>query len=94
MSETTLAGTVAAVFRIVQRGVVIVPDEPWGVPLKVGSTLQLRKPDGTFLIAHVRGIEMSNPPRFDGKVGVLVGDAALSEADVPPGTEVYVTYAA
>ena len=94
MSETKLAGTVAAVFLLAQRGVIIVPVEPWDVPLKVGATLELRKPDGTYLITHVRGVEMSNPPRLDGKVGLLVGDASLSKDDVPPGTEVYVTYPA
>jgi len=91
MSETTLAGTVAAVFRLARRGVIIVPDEPWGVPLKAGAALTLRRPDGTFLSAHVRGVEMSNPSRLDGKPGLLVGGAALSEDDVPAGTEVYVT---
>jgi hypothetical protein len=94
MSETTLAGTVADVFQLAQRGVIIIPDEPWSVPLKVGSTLKLRKPDGTFLMTHVRGVEMSNPSRFDGKPGLLVGEAGLSKDDVPTGTEVYVTYPA
>ena len=73
---------------------VIVPNEPWGVPIKAGGTLKLRRPDGTFLITRVRGVEMSNPPRFDGMPGVLVGDATLSKDDVPPGTEVYVTHTA
>ncbi|HEX8493622.1 MAG TPA: hypothetical protein VF658_12315 [Pyrinomonadaceae bacterium] len=90
MSETTLAGTVADVFLLAQRGVIIVPDEPWGVSLKAGDTLELRKPDGTFLITRVRGVEMSNPSRLDGKAGILVGEAGLSKDDIPPGTEVFV----
>lgn len=92
MSETTLAGTVAAVFQLAQRGIIIVPDEPWIVPLKVGSTLKLRRPDGTSLITHVRGVEMSNPSRLDGKAGILIGETGLAKDDVPPGTEVYSTY--
>ena len=92
MAETTLAGTVAAVFLLARRGVIIVPHEPWGVSLKVGDPLELRKPDGTCLITHVRGVEMSNPSRLDGKAGILVGETGLSKDDIPPGTEVYVTH--
>jgi hypothetical protein len=92
MSDITLAGTVAAVFRLAQRGVVVVPHEPWGAPLKVGSRLELRKPDGTFLITHVRGVEMSNPSRLDSKAGILVGDGGLSVEDIPVGTTVYVKH--
>jgi hypothetical protein len=91
MKENILIGRISDVFQLARRGVVIVPFEPWAASLKVGSVIELRKPDGSCLITRVVGLEMSNPPRLDGRVGLLIGDASLSKDDVAQGTEVYVT---
>ena len=91
MQKKILIGRISDVFQIAQRGLVIVPFEPWTVPLKVGSAIELRKPDGSSLVTRVRGVEMSNPSRLDGKVGLLIGDGSLSKDDVAQGTDVYVT---
>ncbi len=91
MKERILIGRVFDVFLLPGRGVVIVPVEPWAVPLKSGDALELKKPDGTCLITHIKGVEMTNPSPLDGKPGLLIGDASLSKGDVPIGAEVYVT---
>ena len=91
MKEKILIGRISDVFQIARRGLVIVPLEPWTVPLKVGSAIELRKPDRSSWVTRVVGVEMSNPSRLDGKVGLLIGDASLSKDDLPQGTEVYVT---
>jgi hypothetical protein len=91
MKERILIGRVFDVFLIARRGVVIVPVEPWAAPPRNGDTLELKKPDGTCLMTHIRGVEMANPSRLDGKAGLLIGDAGLSKDDVPKGAEVYLT---
>lgn len=75
--------TVADVFLITGRGVVLTPGlgEKWRIA-KTGSRIKLVRPDKSVLNTTIRGIT------FQGPHDILVG-AEISKADVPVGTEVW-----
>lgn len=95
---TGLTGRVADTFVISGRpGVIAIPAEAWAVPVKVGDTLRLVKPDGSCLVVRLGGIEMVNTrglemmsrPKFD-KAALLLRGENLSKEDVPIGTEIWI----
>jgi translation elongation factor EF-Tu-like GTPase len=81
--------TVADTFVIKGRGIVLTPASG-KYRIAVGWTIELRRPDGAIRTTVVRGIEMLDPPPFDGRYnpGILV-PADISLDDVPVGTEVW-----
>src|SRR5262245_15489691 len=85
--------TVADVFELSGRGICplpIVPDAQInpdvGERLKVGDTLELRRPNGTVLRVKLYGLGFFSPSK-DG-LGIELGPK-LSKADVPIGTEIW-----
>lgn len=84
--------TVADRFMIQGRGLVLVPGiaMPHPDPIKVGSPIVLKRPDGSSLSWTIGGLEMiesrtSFPPRRETPI-LLTG---LGKEDVPVGTDVW-----
>jgi hypothetical protein len=103
LEVVTHAVTVEAAFEA-ERGVVITSNIPgeWirSHPffLKPGDTVELERPDGSTIIATVRGIDLlSEPigtpygsvPESQG-IGILLEDIT-SKVDVPGGSKIYAT---
>jgi GMP synthase (glutamine-hydrolysing) len=80
---------VTDVFEITGRGVVAYPgvsgDGPFA--LRIGQTVELRRPDGTRVQTAIRGIEHLNP-NPNCVVPLLFN---LSKSDLPVGTEIWIT---
>jgi len=85
--------TVEDVFEVSGRGICPVPAVPYalmksdvGEELKVGDTLELRKPNETLMRVKLCGLGRFSPDK--GGLG-LVLSPTLSKADVPIGTEIW-----
>ncbi len=92
-----LLSVVEAVFSIEGRGVVVLPGTPSNsdTPLRIGSTLVLKRPDGSetnAVIAAIETLRGSNPHpiRASRDRGILLGPEVRKD-DVPVGTELYVS---
>ena len=90
MSALSLLSRVEDTFAITGRGVVVVP----GIPddgkryfVRIGDTLEVRRPDGQRLLTTVAGIAMVNSPR---KIGIpLLLPREIQKDDVPIGSELW-----
>lgn len=81
--------TVADVFTIPTRGIVLTPElVPVGQEVfRVGDPLRLRRPDGSEDIVKIGGLEFGKV--LNARCQLLVFLRDRSKADVPVGTEVW-----
>jgi hypothetical protein len=95
MSQTqsaVFAGTIAETFVLSGmsgKGVIVVPAEAWAVSLRVRDWLRLVKPNGEVLLVKIGGIEMTNPPSFSDKCGIMLTADNLTKDDVPVGSTLW-----
>jgi hypothetical protein len=77
-------------FAIRNRGVVMLPGiVPQGNErVRVGDSLQLRRPDGTAVRTSIAGLEFTNPMPANHALAVVL-PTQLTKDDVPVGTEVW-----
>ena len=76
-------------FQLERRGLILATDvkqEQTGV--RMGDSIELRRPDGSSLITTITGIERAIPYDPNRTLAVLL-PADISKADVPIGTEVW-----
>jgi hypothetical protein len=92
MTKATYLFTVSEVFAPKNRGLVLMPGVSvhHGPTVRVGDTVELRRPDGQTLTSVIQGYEHVNPlpPLVNYSVAILVR-SGLVENDVPVGTEVW-----
>ena len=90
MNMLSYLSSVEDTFAITGRGVVLVPGVPRGEKkyfVRVGDSLEIRKPDGQRLLTRVAGIEMCSPPS---KIGIpLLLPRDVQKEDVPIGSELW-----
>lgn len=87
---TGLAGKVAKVtMRSDWPRTVIAPVDAWSVPIQIGDTVRLVKPDGESLKVFVAGIAKPNSSPSDGKYSLMVNASDLSSEDIPADTSVW-----
>jgi translation elongation factor EF-Tu-like GTPase len=90
MNAPSFLSRVEDTFAITGRGVVVIPGIPQGGKkyfVRIGDTLEVRKPDGQRLLTSVAGIEMVNSPR---KIGIpLLLPQEIEKHDVPIGSELW-----
>jgi hypothetical protein len=80
--------SVAQVFAVRGRGLVLHPATALEPGLHVGEPLELRRPDGTRTTSRIAGIEMlCSPPKPC--IAAVVLPPEVSSHDVPVGTEVW-----
>lgn len=87
---TSFLSRVEDTFALTGRGVVVIP----GIPqdrkkyfVRIGDSIEIRKPDGQRLLTTVDGIEMANSPR---KIGIsLLLPKEIHKSDVPIGSELW-----
>jgi len=81
-------------FQITGRGVVIATDvkiseaEAKGVRLKIGDSIELRRPDGSCLAAAIVGVEHLNPYNPERPLAFLLSPQILKD-EVPTGAEAW-----
>jgi hypothetical protein len=86
---SALLFTVRETFRLENRGLILTADvkqEQAGV--RMGDSIQLRRPDGSSLVTMVTGIERAIPYDPDRTLAVLL-PVDISKVDVSIGTEVW-----
>jgi len=97
MAKATYLFTVSEVFAPKNHGLVLMPGVSvhHGPGVRVGDTIELRRPDGQTLTSVIKGYEQPSPPPIlvnpsitDYSVGIML-HAGLTENDVPAGTEVW-----
>ena len=86
---SALLFTVRDTFRLENRGLILAADvKPEQAGVRMGDSIELRRPDGSSLVTVVIGIERAIPYDPDRTLAVLLpGD--ILKADVPIGTEVW-----
>ncbi|MBQ0935325.1 hypothetical protein KAK11_08300 [Ideonella paludis] len=92
--KPALLFTVELAFQIKNRGCVLAPgpNANWaGPPVRVGSPILLRMPDGGEIRSHIRGLEHLNyGSRRPEKLTLpILLPAPITKEQVPPGTEVH-----
>ena len=81
-------------FQITNGGLVVATDlkeedaKAKGIRLKVGDTLELRRPDGSRVMSGIAGIGMLNPSVPNRPLDFLLS-AEIAKEDVPVGTEAW-----
>ena len=81
--------TVVDTFRIEKRGLVLAADVRGDqVSLRVGESIELRRPDGSTVVSKVVGIAHLAPYDPDRTLDILL-PADISKEDVPVGTQVW-----
>jgi translation elongation factor EF-Tu-like GTPase len=80
------------VFEITGRGSVPVPGIPHAltIPVKRGTPILLRTPDGTVVETSIRDVEMINSRRTRQGIAILVPHT-IKKGGVPLGTEVWLS---
>ena len=86
----TFASKIDDVFQITGRGCVVVPGIPksFGLTIRIGDSVVLKRPDGTELETTIRGLEMFSRVPLD-FTPVLLGNE-ISKDMVSLGTELWI----
>lgn len=85
----TLLFTVVDTFMIEGRGLVLAADvRSDQVGLRVGQSIELRRPDGSTAVSEVAGIAHVSPYDPERALDILL-PPGISKEDVPAGTEVW-----
>ncbi len=85
----TLLFTVVDTFLIEKRGLVLAADARSDqVSLRVGESIELRRPDGSTVVSTVAGIARFVPHDPERTLDILL-PPDISKEDVPVGTQVW-----
>lgn len=85
----TLLFTVVDTFLIENRGLVLAADVKRDrVGLRVGESIELRRPDGSAIVSKVAGIVRFVPYDRERALDILL-PPDISKEDVPVGTQVW-----
>lgn len=84
-----LAGAVATVFTVPQRGLVVVPAGDLTARVSAGARIQLRTGDGRMIETCVKSIEMVKRKNLPSAPALLLPSDFGPEA-VPEGSEIWV----
>lgn len=85
----TLLFTVVDTFMIEKRGLVLAADVRGDqVSLRVGESIELRRPDGSTVVSRVVGIARFVPYDPERTLDILL-PPGISKEDVPAGTQVW-----
>ncbi|HEV2862011.1 MAG TPA: hypothetical protein VGX48_13465 [Pyrinomonadaceae bacterium] len=86
---STLLFTVVDTFLIEKRGLVLAADvKSDRVSLRVGESIELRRPDGSIVVSKVAGIAHLSPYDPERTLDILL-PPDISKEDVPVGTQVW-----
>jgi hypothetical protein len=79
--------TVQDTFAIADRGTIVAPGMPHQLldDIRIGDTVELRKPDGSVADAQIKGMDLLRR-KPDQPVALLLG---LEKEKIPHGTEIW-----
>ncbi len=79
-------------FAIADRGVIVAPDVDLGDGSARSIAVEVRRPDGTTVQAEARAeVPFVNPLRLPLRPRHVLRFATLTKADLPTGTEIWIT---